>query len=81
MEKLINLCINALSEIYGRVVVRKADTSNPQVRKWLFQKLFAVWYAASCMIKAIGYTDHDVVEMVKKLEVAKDSQGEHGPTG
>lgn len=60
MDKLVNLCINALSEVYHDVFVKKVNTKRFVVRQALFRKLVAVWYGMSSMIYLLGYSEHDV---------------------
>lgn len=68
MERMINLCINALSEIYAEVVTQGADTGDPSVGRRWFRKLVAAQIAINSCMHQLGYGPKDVEREIKNYQ-------------
>ena len=68
MNKLIELCMNAVSEIYHTIVILGADTKKRDTREILFKKLVALHYGVSSMILHLGYSEKDLYKALKQMQ-------------
>lgn len=81
MNKLLNLCVNTLSEVYHDITIKRADKGSLSAREALFKKLVAVWYGVTSMINLLGYTEEDVARAIQESGVSVKAYTDSAPKG